>query len=243
MAVLRDIACPGLVGLVIFVSTFASMETHAAGPRLEFTAGGHWSLLTQPDDPPREPTLMSGTAFDGPGVALGPGLDVALGHLDDTRLGLALELLYSRHRTSGFERVPSDDVSRHATLTTDVLQFSTLVDVEPAFAESWLQIGVGPTLWVGLASDVSMEARGADSSAFHTTPALHGALSGRLAVRIPLSDRVRLPLAFRTLWNPFVGDTTTSRFRDFRSPSRPGRFEVAYDWQWMLSTGISFQLD
>ena len=219
----------------------ASPSARAESPRLGFTVGGNWSLLTQPHDAPGQPTLMAGTAFDGFGAVLGPSLDAPLGHLDATRLGLDIDLLYSRHRATGYERRSSPSRSRRATLSTHVLQIPLTFTLEPGVTDGWLQLALGPTLWWGLAGEALGSATGAATPpSIESASVFHGGLLGQIAFRIPVGEQFHLPLEFRALWDPFVGETTPARFRDFKSARNPGRLEVAYDWQLSLATGVSW---
>lgn len=216
----------------------------AAEPQVGAVVGGNYSLLSQPADPAGEPTLLSGTAFDGAGFVVGAAMHYPLTEVGGTPLELEVDLLYSSHSAEGFEERPGSDARRTVTLDTQVLRVPVLVALRGQPGENGFRVGVGVEPMWGLQSGATTEVERGEASAdpLFTTPAFHLGATVALGFDWAVADRLSVPIEVRTTWDPFVGESTRERFDGYESFEEPGEYEVAFDWQVLFLTGVNYQL-
>ncbi|MFB6264072.1 MAG: hypothetical protein ABEL76_10680 [Bradymonadaceae bacterium] len=220
----------------------------AAGPdvRIGGRVGAEWNLLQKPTDPEGAPTLMSGTAFEGIGVTAGPTLALVFPafEAESLRAGLLTGLSYARHRAKGFERDRNSPAERVATLTTHAVHVSAMGTLFWQLGGGELRWGLGAALMHGLASDATVELHHADGEPgrLSTATTTHVPLVGSIAYRIRASERVGIPIEWRVAWDPWVGDSTVDRFRNFQPRSPYGDYEVAFDWRIAVMIGMEWRL-
>lgn len=214
------------------------------GSSLGAKVGPNWSRLTRPDDPIGSPTLMHGTAFDGFGFTAGPAFRTTFALGASLGIGLEGDLLYSFHRASGFQEDTRDDTRRTAVLTTHVLRVPLLATLQLGSVREGVSgyAGIGPELWQGLGTNATVELEGAPGppDPLNTTRVTHGTLNAVFGTTIPAGADFSMPVEARVVWDPFVEDTTPERFAGYSSEDRPGFYKVAFDWQILLMTGVSW---
>lgn len=232
---------------LLYISLLAGVFITALGSpglvqAMEFEAGARvgagWNLLMQPEDRVGRPTLLHGTAFTGPGFVFGPSARLGLGEVAGARFSLNADLLYGFHRGSGFEE-HSGGQRVDVTLSTHVLRLPLMVQMTNEGVTLSPTVGVGVEPIFGLVSGATVVNTNINRPAepLETTP--QTAVAGIVALGLDWKqDRFVVPLDLRVSWNPFVGSTTVERFEGYRSPTNRGAYEVAFDWQIMLTAGI-----
>ncbi len=235
---LHAIAITLAVGLLAGISP-AGAQTD--GTSVGLKGGANWSILDRPRDPAGEPTLMNGAAFDGVGTVAGLAIQHRLGDLFDRPLLLEVDLMYTRHRAGGFEHHPRTDARRSITLQTDGLRIPVLLEWFPPTSD--LYVGLGPELWTGLRAGAELDQQNVDAPlpSFRTTTVTHVMLAAVVGWEWQVSPDVAFPVELRGAWDPLVGQTTVDRFEGYHSPDRPGRFQVAFDWQFLGMVGVMWQ--
>lgn len=220
----------------------------AADPARELAVsaklGANWSVLNQPEDPRGEPTLLSGSAFDGAGFTGGATGHYYLGEFKGAAFELEGGLLYSFQRGEGFEGVANSAAKRTLTLSTHVLRIPLMVFLKTSQAPDGFRVGAGlvPTLGIQSAATVVIENSDQPVEPLQTYPALHLGLSAALGYDIPIDAQMSIPLEVHAVWDPFVAKTTRERFDDFKSLQDPGKYQVAFDWQFFFMTGLRYEL-
>lgn len=236
----------GLAVLVLSGLLAAALPAEAAESKLGVSGkiGASWNLLNGPIDPAEEPTVLSGSAFDGAGFSLGAAGHYNLGEFKGAHFELEAGLLYSFQRGEGFEGVPATGERRILTLSTHVLQVPILVHLKSKPEPDGFRLGVGLSPLFGLQSAATVEVENSDRAPdlFHTTPVTHLGLIAALGYDISLNDEMSVPLELRINWDPAVGKSTLERLPDFVSQDEPGDYQVAFNWQLMLMAGFRYQL-
>lgn len=206
--------------------------------------GGNWSVLNQPEDLRGEPTLLSGSAFDGAGFTGGATGHYYLGEFKGATFELEGGLLYSFQRGEGFEGVANSPEKRTLTLSTHVLRIPLLVFLKSGPAPDGFRVGAGlvPALGMQSAATVVVEHSDQPVEPLDTYPALHLGLSAALGYDLPIDSELSIPLELHVVWDPFVANTTRERFDDFKSLEDPGKYQVAFDWQFFFMTGLRYEL-
>ncbi|MFU8803517.1 MAG: hypothetical protein ACNA8W_06890 [Bradymonadaceae bacterium] len=240
-----------LRGLLIAALTFVgaalvSAPTDADALDIDLGArlGLNYNLLTKPHDPAGEPTLMHGSAFSGMGFTFGPAATMPLLDLDGSLLALEVDLLYSYHSGRGFEEfTPEGGATQRRTVSiaTHAVRVPVLVKLSGRPGQTRMRVGVGPDLVLGLASSstVSHENIPEDPVPLETAPKTHLTLTTAIGLDWYTSDLI-VPFEVRVNWNPFVGSSTRERFEDYQDLDNPGIYSVAFDWQIMFMTGVSW---
>ncbi len=233
-------ACVALLALACPAQASAS-DPWRVGAR----AGLNLSRLSQPTDPVGEPTLLYGSAFSGVGWAAGLGITAPLSDMSFGLLAIRLDALYSRHHAEGFAADSAQQQRQSITLDAHLLRVPALLRAELALSQALaLHVGAGPELlWVfASGSTTTHENLSAPPPPLPTANTTHVGLTFELGVSILLSDALSLPVTLRVSWDPMVQGSTRERFEGFQSLERPGRYQVAYDLQALLLTGVDFDL-
>lgn len=204
--------------------------------------GGNWSLLSQPDDPQNEPTLLSGSAFSGMGFTAGVSGFYEFAEVQGASFELEAGLHYSYHSGEGFEGI--GEQSRTLTLSTQMVQIPILVHLKNGSSAGGFRIGAGLVPMLGLQSGATVEVVNSDQPAepLETSPATHLGLSAVLGYDIPINPSYSVPLEIRVAWDPAVATSTRERFPDFVANDDTGAYQVAYNWQLFFMTGIRYEL-
>ncbi|MGM0559215.1 MAG: hypothetical protein ACQEVA_22710 [Myxococcota bacterium] len=216
----------------------ASAQDASFGVRV----GGSWNALPQPNDPEGEPTLMSGTAFSGLGFQGGFWAGFPLAELDGGELRLEAGAMYGRLRGSGFEQ--RGDARREAVIHTNVIRLPVLAVYAASSTGSTSRIGLGVEPLFGFSSGATVTIENSDEAVepLYTTPVTHLGLTALLGYDFAVDDGIAIPLELRVTYDPMVGSSTLDRFQDYSRPSNPGDYEAAFTWQFLLTTGVSFDI-
>lgn len=205
--------------------------------------GANWSTMNPPNDPRGEPTLLSGSAFDGFGFTGGIAGFYQLAELQGASFELEAGLLYSYHSGSGFEEIPGGE-KRTLTLSTQMVQVPIMVHLKSGNNAGGFRVGVGlvPMLGLQSAATVELENSTRTPEPLETQPAIHLGLSAALGYDFAIDPTYSVPLEVRVAWDPAVGESTRDRFPDYASMSDPGAYQVAYNWQLLFMTGLRYEL-
>jgi hypothetical protein len=201
--------------------------------------GGNWSLLSKPNDPRGEPTLLTGSAFDGMGFVGGATAYYPLTEFEGAVLEFEGGLLYSNHAAEGFEQHTDSGQKRTITLEAQMLRVPLMVHLRRAAATTGFRVGLGLEPILGLQSGAVVDP---GPEELHTTPTVHLGTTVALGFDWQANDAFSVPLEFRATWDPFVEASTKDRFENFSSASDPGEYQVAYDWQLLFMTGVRYEL-
>lgn len=233
-----------VVALLAALGAPAAASAASGGSSIGAKVGLNWSRLTRPDDPLGSPTLMHGTAFGGFGFTAGPSYRLNFASDGPPTFGLGADVLYSFHRATGFEVDRGNETRRTAILSAHVVRAPLLATVQVGSIEDGFAgyLGLGPELWAGLQTSATVELEGAPGppEPLNTTSVTHGTLHAVLGTSFPAGPNLAMPIEIRTAWDPFVRNTTVDRFAGFSSAENPGFYQVAFDWQILLMTGISW---
>ncbi len=237
---------------VALAAMFATMLTASTAHADDFSTsklavaakiGGNWSVLSKPTDPLGQPTLLSGSAFDGMGFVGGVSAYYPLLRTHGAMLEVEAGLMFSHHSTSGYEKATSGE-ERTVTLTSTMLRIPVMVHLKSGNDGSGFRLGVGLEPMFGMASGatVQMKHTTAKAEPLQTTPTTHLGTTIALGFDYQARPKFIVPLEFRATWDPFVGSSTRDRFENFKSMSNPGNYQVAYNWQFLLMTGLRYEL-
>ena len=221
------------------------VEAQVDGDRdLEIGAivGGNWNLLTTPSDPEGEFTLLWGSAFSGKGMQLGASVSLPLTDVEGFPVRMTADLMHGYHRGSGWAE--HEEGGRiDVRLSTHVIRIPVLARLHTGGDSSGITVGAGVEPIFGLMSAAHIELTDVegDVQPLETTPT--AGMAGVLAVGFDYrADGWTVPFDLRVVWNPFVKSSSEERFKDFESPSEPGDYRVAFDWQVMLTAGMRWDL-
>lgn len=230
------------VGCALFFggapSTAAAMDLEA-GARV----GIDRSLLVQPNDPEGSDTLLYGSAFSGAGFTLGPTLLLGLMQFEGAQINLSVDLLYGFHRAHGYAE-HSSGWRQDVTLSTHVVRLPVMVQVASSEdrLSPTLSLGLEPIF--GLMSGATVEHTNLNipPESLETRP------TSNLATAIAIGavwkgPEFTVPVDLRFVWNPFVGSSTEERFDDYQDRDNRGAFQVAFNWQFMLTTAIRWGME
>jgi hypothetical protein len=229
-------------GLLVAFGVFVPASSQAEGLALGAKVGGNWSLLSKPSDPAGQPSLLSGSAFDGMGFLVGGTVHYPLVETQGAVLEFEGGLLFSRHSAAGFEQDPQTGNRRDVTLQANMLRVPLLVHMRRGTADtpaSGFRLGVGLEPMLGLQSGAIVDP---GPEKLHTTPTSHLGATVALGFDYGANTQLSIPLEFRATWDPFVADNTVERFEDFNTSNEPGNYQVAYNWQLFFMTGVRWQL-
>ncbi|MFP4597111.1 MAG: hypothetical protein ACLFVJ_02605 [Persicimonas sp.] len=206
--------------------------------------GANWSLLSKPTDPAGEPTLLSGSAFDGVGFTGGAAVYYPLAELHGATLEFESGLLFSRHSGEGFEERTDTGEQRYVTLNATIARVPLLVHLRDGQSVGGFRVGVGLEPMLGLQSGATVEHRNssAEPEPLETTPTTHMGATIALGFDWPGGTDWSIPVDFRATWDPFVPDSTRDRFEGFESAEDTGEYQVGYNWQLFVMTGFRYEL-
>jgi len=230
--------------LVASIAAPAAVSASPGGSSIGGKVGLNWSRLTRPDDPAGDPTLMRGTAFDDFGFIVGPSYRFYFPSGGKVSIGVGADALYSFHRATGFEEDRQRGTRREATLRAHVLRVPVLGTLRfgtPAENVAGY-LGLGPELWAGLQTSATVDLEGAPGppDVLRTTPVVHGTFNLVAGASLPAGPSLEMPIELRAAWDPFVQESTVDRFSGYRSTDDPGSLRVAFDWQLLLMTGVTW---
>lgn len=230
---------------VAVVAGAVTMPSDAQAEELEFefgvTAGANWNVLGQPEDPEGEFTFLWGSAFTGFGGVVGPTVAMDVADFDGTSLMVTADGLFGYHRGAGF--ADHGDAGRiEVTLTSYVLRMPVIARFRSDASDLRPSIGVGLEPIIGLSSGSRVVSRGIDADIQDVETTTASAVAGVATAGLEFDTDEGHPVLFdaRAVWNPSVGASTEERFDDFQSPEDPGAFQVAFNWQFMLTLGVRF---
>lgn len=214
-------------------------QAHALDARLGARLGPQFSRLNAPQDPQGEPTLMWGTAFSGAGLTLGLSAEATLWQRGRLAVGLDTGLLYSLGRGTGFAEHRTTLEKRTLTITGHSLRVPLLATLTNEGPTVDVRVMAGPEIVVGLASGTKLVEENINKvpQPIYTTSTTHVGLSMGLGT-VWHVRQMHLPVDVRFVWDPFVANTTVERFEGYLNAYDPGRYRVAFNWQWYLTTGV-----
>jgi hypothetical protein len=242
MSQVHDISKPAAAAIVAVALLCMTAPALAQDTSFGVRVSGTWSALPQPQDPRGEPTLMSGTAFNGYGYAAGVWSGTTVASVDAGQIRIDASALYGYQQVSGFEA--RGNARREAVIKARVIRIPVLAVYESGLNGATARIGAGVEPLIGLWSGAEISVQNSDEAPepLFTTPVTHLGLTALLGLDIEVSDSLGVPLELRLTYDPMVGNTTVDRFQDFQSSSNPGDYEAAFRWQMLLSTGVSFDI-
>jgi hypothetical protein len=227
------------MGLVVWWPTAANANGSSDNKlALGLKVGANWSLLTQPSDPRGEPTLLTGSAFDGAGFIGGATAHYPLTKVAGALLEFEGGFLISHHSAEGFEEDP-DSGRRDVTLEATMLRVPLMVHLREDAHTTGFRVGVGLEPLFGLQSGAVVDP---GPFVLQTTPTIHLGTTAAFGFDWQANDTYSIPLEVRATWDPFVASSTQERFENFNSSRDPGEYQVAYDWQLLFMTGIRYEL-
>ncbi|MEO1269358.1 MAG: hypothetical protein AAFX99_14805 [Myxococcota bacterium] len=212
--------------------------------RIGLRFGLNYSILGRPDDDPDDPTLLSGSAFTGPGFVIGPSWEIV--GLGLPMFSLETGLLYTRSTATGFEE--RDTLKRDILLEVTTLRLPLWFKIRAeavSFGPVRLVAGVGVDALIGVtsastvrednvpATEVSTELETMSVTAFHL-----GALAG---LELDL-DEIVVPIMVHGSFNPGVGASTTDRYQDYGGAADPGPYRMEFDYEVLVLLGIMYAL-
>lgn len=233
---LFPIAALALIGALVVA---APSEVEAFEYDLGARVGVNYNVLTQPHDPVGEPTLLYGSMFTGTGLTFGVAAKTPVYDFGGPVLAVEIDLFYSQHKGQGFAAF--EEQRRTVTISTHTLRIPLLLHLAGPPSQTRMRVGAGVDLIAGLASasEVVEENIPGNVTPLETTPTTHLTLTGVLGLDWNAGNFI-IPVEFRLNWNPFVGQSTPERFEGFQDSDNIGQYQVAFDWQFMFMTGISW---
>lgn len=228
------------------VILLSATTAHASDSRLGLRAGANWSNLSGPTDPAGEPTLQSGSGFDGMGIVGGAAAGIHLARFSDSLLlELELDVLVSTHSVSSLAESPASNQSREVELTAIMLRAPLLANLEYSLDSTEFRLGLGPALLLGLSSGstVTQENIEGDVDPLFTTPVTHIGIEFGLGMSYVISDDFSIPFDLRFTYDPSVPSTTRERFDNFQSNDEPGQYQVGLDYQLLFTIGVDYRLN
>ncbi len=219
-------------------------EEPAAAEGLEqaatFRFGVSYHLLDRPDDPAGGDTLLSGSAFTGPGFLV--GASYTLWELLPS-LGLEVGLLYVHATATAFER--QDAMAREVLVTADVVRVPWTVKGRVKALEVLHFVGgLGFDLGLGLKTTSEVREQNIpsrDQLVLQTRSVTTLELAASAGVEVDVGQ-VRLPLEVRFAWNPTAGATTPDRFDNYVSAANRGQYKVEFDYTTLFLLGVTYAL-
>jgi hypothetical protein len=216
-------------------STAASALDYDLGARL----GLNYNILSQPHDPVGAPTLLHGSMFTGTGFNLGLAARFPFLDLGGPVLAIEADLFYGYHAGTGFAAF--ENQKRTVSLSTHAIRVPLLLHLAGPPSETRMRVGAGVDVFAGLmsASQVVEEGMSSPVVPLETTPVTHLNLAVALGLDLNRGNFV-IPFEVRVNWDPFVGKSTVERFEGYQDFDNVGQYQVAFDWQFMFMTGISW---
>lgn len=230
------IAALALLGAFVLATP---TEVEAFDYDLGARVGVNYNVLTHPNDPVGEPTLLYGSMFTGTGLTLGLAAKTPVYDFGGPVLAVELDLFYGQHKGQGFAAF--EEQRRTVTISTHTVRVPLLLHLAGPPNQTRMRIGAGVDLIAGItsASVVVEENIPGNVTPLETTPTTHVTLTTVLGLDLNAGS-FSLPFEFRLNWNPFVGPSTPERFEGFQDSDNIGQYQVAFDWQFMFMTGISW---
>lgn len=225
--------------LALCAAAFAPKLAHTQEQRAGVRVGANYNYLTGPSDPAGEPTLLYGSAFAGVGFIAGAYYDHGLTQL----LSLEIGLTYARHAGTGYAEDKKNDQKQSLSLSSHTLHIPLLARARMPLGGVTLLAALGPELLWTMASSSTITYEGIDATPtpLKTADPLHVGLSAALGVAIPFG-KGSVPIELRTIWDPFVPGSTRDRFDNYKDLNNPGNYQVAFNWQFILSVGAELEL-
>lgn len=238
MRILTGIFYVVIIGVLLLTSSPAEADD---GPILQIgpSVGLNRSILTGPDDATGEPQFMSGAAFNGFGLAFGASVRAAIMPF----LAVTADLLVSWDRATGYEE--RGDLRRELSMSTWRLRVPILLTGGWATNTWRVEAGVGPEIAIPLATSAELKERNIPvNQAFDldVSGALSFGLAFGLSAAFRVSDSLWIPTTARFGWFPTVSSKSTGRFDGYVSPQQPGALFVEYDWTFVWTTGVMFDV-
>lgn len=215
-------------------------EAHAQeARRAGLSVGATYSYMARPTDPQGDPTLLYGSAFAGAGFFAGAYYEHGLSEL----LGLSAGLYYSSLSGTGYAEDKKNGQKQTLRLQSHTLRLPILGRLRYPLGSVSLVASLGPELlWsLGSGSTATYEGITAPPTPLQTADPLHIGITGAIGVVIP-TGKGALPIELRITRDPMVPGSTRERFEDYKSLEQPGRYQVAFDWQFLLSVGAEISL-
>lgn len=230
--------------LACALACLAPAAAEASESAISARLGTNWSLLSRPNDPEGEPTLLSGSAFDGHGLLGGGTFHYSPGTVAGTPVEFESGLWFGRHVAEGFEEAPSGDARRLVTLKTGILRVPLMAHLRSGEEDLDMRFGAGLEALVGLYSEaeVDHEHTSEEPERLHTTPTTHLAATAAVGLDWQAGGDWFVPMEVRGSWAPLVPGNTRDRFEDYESIERPGAYKVGFDWQLLFVTGVRYEL-
>ena len=201
--------------------------------------GVTYQVLGRPEDLPGEVTLLSGSAFSGPGFVVGPSYEI-VGLLPS--ISLETGLLYTRTSATGFEQRGMQ--KREVLIESASMRLPLWLKLRfPSSKAIGFHFGLGAEVLYGFSSGVtvreesvplgeSLDLETASVTAFH--------LSGQFGVEFDLV-KLRIPLNVHVTFNPGAGGTTKDRYVAY-SEDDPGPFKSEFDYELLFLLGLTLPL-
>lgn len=223
----------------LVLAALAPSRAYAQEQRAGLRVGANYNYLTGPSDPAGDPTLLYGSAFAGVGFIAGAYYEHGLTPL----LSIELGLTYARHAGTGYAEDKKNNQKQSLSLSAHTLHVPLLVRLRQPVGGVTLLAGLGPELLWTLASSSTITYEGIDAqpTPLATADPLHVGLSAALGVAIPFG-KGSLPIELRTIWDPMVPGSTRERFDNYKDLNNPGNYQVAFNWQFILSVGAELEL-
>lgn len=204
---------------------------------------GSYNLLSRPDDPKGEPTLLYGTAFSGAGFmggAQGSFRAVRSSYID---VSLELGLLFMRLSGIGYAENLERTERQTITLTTTGLRVPLSVKLAAREGRARFFMTLGPELLLGLSSSAQVVNEGFDETPapLQTTPVTHVGFGGGVGVAIHFK-RFAIPIGVRGMFDPMVPASTRERFEGYESFENPGDYQVGFNTQVLVTLGFDYLL-
>jgi len=212
--------------------------------RVGARVGGSYNHLSRPNDPAGEPTLLYGSVFSGPGLALGAQASLLATSSPYLDILLELGLLYSFSQGTGFAESLDGSQRQTIRLRSHGMRVPLLLRIASRGEGSVrLSLLAGPEVLFGLASSATVTNEGItdEPAPLFTTPVTHIGLSAGLGVNVNLG-KIRVPLDVRLTWDPMVADSTRERLEGYEDFENPGSYQVGFDTQLLFLLGVEYAL-
>ena len=202
------------------------------------SAGASAQWMIEPTDDEGEPTVLYGSAFRGPGMVIGPSLQIDVGPIDELDVAVELEGLYGYQRASGFAR-HSESGQIDVTLSQHVFRFPAQLVARGWAGDVPVFFGAGLEPVVGVHSASSVETDGVDVpiAALATRPVTSVGALASLGIDLSYGEQV-IPVSLRVAYDPSVPESSRGRLEGYESDEEPGEFGVQFDLTVMMTVGF-----
>lgn len=238
--------CAIALSLVAMSSSARAEEQPAQGAsRFSVGArvGANFNMLSPPEDPAGEPTLLYGSSITGLGFMAGVSAAYQVSSLANATSVWSVRAgaLYGRHSGIGYARNEGNNQQQALTLTSHVLHVPVLVEFERRLAGVDLRVGLGPELLWTLASAATVEYTNIDTPppSLETSDPFHIGLTATAGAVFDVGAQ-RMPVMVRATWDPQVPGNTRERLLGYVDDQDFGALQAAFDWQFALVVGLDF---